>query len=169
MLPSSARTRRIIITFWVLAVVTIPVRALLATSGWDMVVYYSAIRAVHTGNDPYLEGISTQAAYDELLARHHTVTGDRPNIYVYPPLSVPLLRILGNLPTGLIIGSYLLLYVLGALTIILAGMQLAEEEERSLVAFIAPCAAFFPALLRTKLFLAGTYRISAMARYWPRS
>ena len=144
-----------LIGMWALMCIAIPLWALFDASGWDLEIYRAAVESVHVGRDPYLDSIVKQATYLKRLEHHQVAPGDAPNNYVYPPVTLPLLRVAGEYPGWVLATGYWLLYALGALAVVWAGMQAVEADERRYVRFVAPVALFFPALLENGVILCG--------------
>ena len=119
-----------LIGMWALMCIAIPLWALFGASGWDYEIYRAAVESVHVGRDPYLDGIAKQSTYLKRLALHQVAPGDAPNNYVYPPVTLPLLRVAGEYPGWVLATGYWLLYALGALAVVWAGMQAVEADER---------------------------------------
>jgi hypothetical protein len=121
--------------------------------GWDSKMYWKTVLSLKHGGDPYAEGIAEQLAFHD-----RAVSGVREPIpfpYIYSPLTLPLLRLLGALP-GWLLG---VLYV-GALTVafllqLWTGFQMASEQERLWLALILPLIAFFPGLIVDDVILSG--------------
>ena len=144
-----------LIGMWTLMCIAIPLWALFDASGWDLEIYRAAIESVHVGHDPYLDGIARQSTFNKQVALHQVSSGDAPNNYVYPPVTLPLLRIAGEYPGWALEVGYWLVYALGALAVVWAGMQAVEADERRYIRFVAPVALFFPALLENGVILCG--------------
>ena len=121
------------------------------SAGWDSQVYWKTVLSLRHGGDPYAEGIAAQQAFHEQAA-----SGARePFPYIYSPLTLPLLRLLGALP-GWLMG---VLYV-GALTVaflleLWTGFQMASEQERPWLVLMLPLVAFFPGLIVDDVILSG--------------
>jgi len=154
MLSRFSGYRWVLFVLWVLAFAAIPVwNAVDPGDGRDTKIYLNAIHSVQAGHDPYADGIAVQEAIHAQLALHpHT---QLPYSYVYSPVTLPLLRMIGFFPLSLLFAGYWLIYAAGALAQIWAGMQAAEPKERRYAAFLAPAAAFFPGLLQHDVLLSG--------------
>jgi hypothetical protein len=119
---------------------------------WDFDVYARAAHSLHIGHDPYMDGIAEQ----ERLHRDGQPPSDD-NVsysYVYPPVTLPLLRLLGGLPHWGVL-AYWLLYVAAVLAQIWVCMKAGVAQERYFLALFAPAAAFFPGLAQTATILSG--------------
>lgn len=154
-MPSRMAVDRLVpFFFWILAIASVPVwSAMDPGNGWDAKGYVDAIHAVEAGQDPYAIGIAAQTAYHSQLELHPHAR--QPFAYVYPPLTLPLLRKIGSLPPTLYIPGYWLIYAVGALVPILVSLEATEPGERRVFVFLAPAAAFFPGLIQNDTLKSG--------------
>ena len=113
--------------------------------GWDYEVHEKAMDTLRHGGNPYLAGIAEQDAFQKDLVRQSKE--HRPYIYVYTPITLPLLHLLSFAPRMAAAGGYCLLYVLGVLIQLWMTARLAEESERSLILCFLPWVIHFPGLL----------------------
>lgn len=148
------------IAFWTIAFAAIPIWAWFDSPGWDVGIYYDAVRSMLQHNDPYSAAITIQDAFHQTLSHHSNVRAlfsyDRsPFSYIYPPVTLPLLHFFGALPVVIAGALYWTLYILCAVSIIWVGLQAAEPQERRLFLFIAPAFLFFPGLLQNDTILSG--------------
>jgi hypothetical protein len=142
------------LVIWILAFAAIPVwNALYPGMDCDAKVYLNAIHSLQAGHDPYADGIAAQTAFHAQLALHPLAPA--PLTYLYSPLTLLLLRIIGSSPPALYIWGYWLIYAAGALTQILISLQAVEPSERNFFAFLAPAAAFFPGLIQQPTLMDG--------------
>jgi hypothetical protein len=118
--------------------------------GWDAKVYWNAINTVRAGVNPYTSGLEIQRV---LFAKYGP--GVHAFSYVYPPATLPLLRLLGHLPAWLLGSLYVVAVLAGTGLQFWAGWQLATEDERRWLAFLLPFLAFFPGLLYRDSVLGG--------------
>jgi hypothetical protein len=117
--------------------------------GWDSQVYRQTIQEVRHGSDPYAEGIAAVAAL-------HGQHGPKPPlIYLYPPLTLVLLRLLAGLQGWALGFSYGAALGAGALAQLWAGFQMGEKDERRWLALLLPAALFFPGLVTDDVILSG--------------
>ncbi|MGO8757689.1 MAG: glycosyltransferase 87 family protein [Terracidiphilus sp.] len=138
--------------FWISAFVAIPIWCSLGPSHWDLDVYSRALHSLRTGHDPYLVGTARQ---ENLHKDGELPTGSAMSFsYVYTPITLPLLRLLGHLP-GRFVPAYWLLYVAGVLVQFWVCMKSGQENERIFLALLAPAAAFFPGLEQSDAILSG--------------
>ncbi|MFY9853762.1 MAG: hypothetical protein WAK26_07790 [Terracidiphilus sp.] len=122
-------------------------------NGWDAKVILNAIHSLQAGHDPYADGIAIATAFHDQLTLHPQ--DSPPYFYVYSPLTLPLLRLVGSLPPMVYISGYWLIYAAGVLAQIWAGLQFVEIKERRFFVFLAPAAAFFPGLLQHDALMSG--------------
>jgi hypothetical protein len=145
--------RRLTILFWMGAILTVVVMAWATPVGWDAQVCWSAIQSVHHNSDPYAEGILALRDFHSRLASN---PAERPPlVYVYSPLTLPLLRMLGMFPGWLLIPLYWAAVVSGGLLQLWSGFQMANEAERPWLALLLPAVTFFPGLVTDDVFLSG--------------
>jgi hypothetical protein len=122
-------------------------------AAWDAQVYWKAIQSCRHGADPYADGIAAQRAFHNRSA--FNATEHAPWTYVYPPLTLPLLRLLGRFP-GWLLGVLYWAAVAGGFVLELwAGFQMAVEHERRWLALMLPFVAFFPGMLSNDVILSG--------------
>jgi hypothetical protein len=121
--------------------------------GWDVPQCWSAIQAVSHGHSPYADGIAALEFYRTLPL--HTAGSHPPLIFWYPPLTIPLLRLLAWFPGWLLGPLYGCALAIGFLLQLWAGYAMASEKERRWLIFLLPFAAFFPGLLCDTTILAG--------------
>jgi len=149
------RFRSIPFVFWILALTAIFIWSLVPgyVVGWDLQVYRNALVSLQAGHDPYADGIAVQRAFHSQLT--HAPNEPTPFTYVYSPLTLPLLRWIGLLPSLLSGGIYWLLYGVGVAAAIWVGMQAVEIEEERVFALLVPVAVFFPGLLQQDVLFSG--------------
>lgn len=144
---------RLIVLFWMGAIIAVAVMARVQPAGWDAHVYWKAIQSLRRGADPYAEGIAAQRAFP------HRPAPSAPEqcvfTYVYSPLTLPLLRLLAALPGGLLGVLYGLALAAGTLLEVWSGFQMAVERERRWLALMLPAVAFFPGLIVDDVILSG--------------
>jgi hypothetical protein len=120
---------------------------------WDFAVTQRAIDSLRSGTDPYLNDIAAQDAYQHSSAA--LTAGPRPFVYVYPPVTLQLLRPLARAPEKLVKFGYWTLYVLLVLAQLLVARRLATAEERYIADLLLPVPLFFPGLLLFDSVLGG--------------
>ncbi len=144
---------RLIVWFWLGAILTVVVMAWTTPVGWDAQVCWRAVQSAHQASDPYAEGIATLRGFHQRLASN---PAERPPlVYVYSPMTLPLLRLLAAFPAWLLGLFYWAAIATGALLQLWAGFQMAEERERRWLALMLPALAFFPGLITDDVFLSG--------------
>ncbi len=152
--PRFSGYRWVPIVFWVLAFAAIPVwNASFPGLDNDAKIYFNTIHSIQAGHDPYADGIATTTAFHNQPVQYpyaHPI-----NPYIYSPITLPLLRLVGSFPAVLYIWGYWLIYAAGALALIWVGIQATEPKERRVFVFLAPAAAFFPGLLQTSTLMCG--------------
>jgi hypothetical protein len=123
------------------------------TWGWDVTVYQRAIQSVRLHHDPYADATAIQDA----CHASHCVQGnaDPPFSYVYSPITLPLLRLIGALPLGLNSLLYWIGYAAAVLVQLWVCLKAAEDDERKYFLFLVPVASFFPGMLANGILLGG--------------
>lgn len=121
--------------------------------GWDVGVYRDAIRSLAAGHDPYMEAMAIQEAFHRQAV--HAADAEIPFGYVYSPVTLPILRIVGLVPGWLSVGIYLLLYLFAAIAQIWVTMSAGTMSERRYLAVLAPISIFFPGLLASGIVNSG--------------
>lgn len=154
MLPCGLRARKIVLAFWVMAAIAVAAWATFG-AGWDVTVYQAAIRSLAAGHDPYADAIAKQTAYHNQVVLHPDVDVEKPFNYVYSPITLPLLAMIGRIPHGISGSIYWIAYAVGAFAILWVGMHAVEDEERTWLCYFAPVAIFFPGLLENGTVLSG--------------
>jgi hypothetical protein len=147
------RSRAISLTFWVLALAAIPLWIHFDKPGWDIVFYRNAITALQAGHDPYLDAMAVQRAFHATLAQHPNDTP--PYSYVYSPMTLPLLRLLGSLPVWFSGSLYWLAVALGAFVPVFVMLRVKAEPDADFFRIVAPVAIFFPGLIAQDTVLSG--------------
>ncbi len=127
-------------------------------SCWDLAIYQQAMKWLRDGLDPYAAGQARQIAAH---ARGHVAF-----TYVYPPLTLMILRILNFIPSGL--GNWLFwtIYGAGFGGQLWAVSHLARPAERKLLRHLLPVAVFFPGLMANEVILSGNIAIPLYGALW---
>jgi len=136
-----------------LVVAAMPIWIAFDPPGWDVAIYHAAIRAIVAGHDPYADAIAVQNIFHAQMALHPSASP--PYSYVYSPITLPFLRLIGAVPAWLSGGLYWLIYLAGVLAQIWVGMQASEDNEHRYFIYLAPVAAFFPGFLANGIVLSG--------------
>ena len=141
--------------FWVLTIAAVLIWSQVPSYvvGWDLRVYENAMHSLQAGHDPYSDGIAVQRAYHAETV--HAPGSVAPFTYVYSPLTLPLVRVVGHLPTAISASLYWILFALCVFAAIWVGLQLVEEKEKPVIALLAPSAVFFPGLLQNDVLFSG--------------
>lgn len=121
--------------------------------GWDLAVYHNAIRALHAGHDPYSDAMAVQRLFHSHPELH--IGGDPPYSYVYSPITLPVLHLIGSLPPWFSGSAFWLVYLAGFFTTLRVVMQAVEKSERTTFLYLAGVSAFFPCLLASGVILSG--------------
>lgn len=145
--------RRILIGMWVALVIAMVIWTHFETPGWDLKVYVAAIHSLRAGHDPYADAMVAQQAYHDQWGDPNG--GARPYSYVYSPITLPVLRLIGKLPFWLSGSAYWLVYILAILGQLWVALQFTGENERRYFIYLTPSAAFFPGLLQNGVVLSG--------------
>jgi hypothetical protein len=146
---STSISTRLQTAIWILVGLSVLVWLAFQTPGWDLTIYRNAIRSLQTGRDPYLENIQLQK-----LA-YSSGTTSLPFSYLYSPITLPVLRILGMLPAYAAGFLFWAVYSVAVLIELWTGTLFARASEKRMFAFVAPVAVFFPGLLADGSVLSG--------------
>lgn len=147
------RPGRVLIGMWVALVIAMLIWTHFETPGWDLRVYGTAIHSLQAGHDPYADAMAVQQAYHD---RAGDLNSDGlPYSYVYSPITLPALRLIGKLPLWFSGRMYWLVYILAVLGQIWVAMQFTTEHERRYFQYLVPAVAFFPGLLQNGTILSG--------------
>jgi hypothetical protein len=143
--------------FWILVAVSVPIWIQFEIPAWDVHVYLNAIHALQAGHDPYADAMAVQRAFHAQLTANPgaALHSDPPWSYVYAPITLPLLRLVGKLPLLLSAGIYWPAYIAAVLAQIWVAFSATTRAERRYFVFLAPVAAFFPGFLANGIILSG--------------
>jgi hypothetical protein len=146
------------VLLWIGATGSIAGMALVMPAGWDLRIYQDAMRSLRDGLDPYVVGQARQ------IAEH--ARGSIAFTYVYPPITLLILRILNYVPA--LPGRLLFWTVYGAGfgCQLWAGFQLARPAERKLMQYLLPVAVFFPGLIPNEVILSGNIAVPLYGAAW---
>jgi len=147
------RPRLIVLFFWMAAVVALAAMAYSGAVGWDAKGYWKAVQSVRHNSDPYAEDIVALQGFHQGLATNPAEP--RPFVYVYSPLTLPLLRLLALFPGSLVGLLYAIAVAVGAAIQLWAGFEMADQRERRWLMFVLPAVAFFPGLVTDDVILSG--------------
>ncbi len=114
---------------------------------WDVAIYRHAIEAVRAGLDPYAVGLARQ--YAAHAAGQHAFT------YVYPPLTLPVLRLLNLLPLWLAAVLYGMAYAASYAALLWAVTQCFRPKDKAIMKYFVPLVIFFPSLMPDEVILSG--------------
>ena len=144
---------RLIVLFWTAALIALAAMAYTGAVGWDAKGYWKAVQSVHHNSDPYAEDIVALQGFHERLATN--AAEPRPFVYVYSPLTLPLLRVLALFPGSLVALLYGVAVAVGAAIQLWAGFEMANERDRRWLALVLPAVVFFPGLVTDDVILSG--------------
>jgi hypothetical protein len=116
------------------------------------------MRVLRDGLDPYAVGQARQ------IAEH--AHGRLAFTYVYPPVTLVLLRILNFVPSAPGRVLFWAVYGAGFGCQLWAGYQLARPWERKLMRYLLPVAVFFPGLMANEVILSGNIAIPLYGVVW---
>lgn len=146
------------VLLWVGAVGSLVGMSHYIPSCWDLTIYQQAMQWLRDGLDPYAIGQARQIA--EHARGHYAFT------YVYPPVTMVILRILNHIPSlpGRLL--YWTMYAGGFGCQLWAVSQLARPSERTLLRYVLPVAVFFPGLFPNEIILSGNLAIPLYGAVW---
>src|SRR5665213_131572 len=148
-----SRNDPFVLVLWGLVFVALLVWIGLQAPGWDVTVCRNAIRSLQSGHDPYVDAIRIQKlAYSNGPIPPNT---DPPFSYVYPPITLPILSLLGHLSVNFTGFIYWSMYATAILTQISVGLLLPNIREKRIFQYLAPVIIFFPGLLADGTVLSG--------------
>lgn len=143
---------------WIGSAGSIAGMALWFHGGWDLRIYQDAMRSLREGVDPYAVGQIRQ------IAEH--ARGRIAFAYVYPPLTLALLKILNHLPALLGQLVFWAVYAAGFGCQLWAGWQLVTDGERKMMRYLLPLAVFLPGLMLNETILSGNVAIPLYGAVW---
>ena len=145
--------RRVVALFWIGSIISLVALASQDSPGWDTDVYWAAIKSVSRGGNPYAEGIAVQKVFHD--QKNKDPHAHPPMTYVYSPITLPVLNILGKLPAWLLGTSYYCALIVGFALQMWAVWKMATVHERRWLPFLLPAAAYFPGFLNDDVILSG--------------
>lgn len=146
-------SRKLLILFWLASAITLVALTITGPAWWDTQVYSTAVQSVHRDGDPYSEGINAQQAFhDQVVKDPHARP---PMTYVYSPMTLPLLYLLGHLPPCLLAFGFYSALCAGFVLQLWAGYQMATKQERRWLVYLLPAVAYFPGFLSDDVILSG--------------
>jgi hypothetical protein len=170
----TTRCRTIALIFWLCACITIPIWNRADPAGWDIGIYHNAIVSLHAGHDPYSDAMAVQDAFHRTVAQHPNTYP--PYSYVYTPLTLPLLRFIGHLPTWFACSVYWMILIAGVFSVLWITTRARQSTELAFLTIVAPLAIFCPGLLAQDTILSGNvafilYALVLLGAYigWTRS
>jgi hypothetical protein len=157
--------RRSVPVLWLLVLITAIVMAVTIPSAGDAKVYENTVKEVQSSISPYVAGIA------RLQLNHARSSRDRTMNYIYPPITLPLVRAIGLPPAWLRVSAFCLLYLASAWLLLRTQENFIEQDERKFLLWVSPLCVFFPGLLNDDFFLAGNiapilYGLICAAAIW---
>ena len=143
---------RVIVLFWIAAIVAVVFMATAGPAGWDARVCGKTLQSLRNGIDPYAVGIGEQQALWNSAASRQSRAR---SLYAYSPLTLPLLRMLTFFPSWLLGALFWAAIAAGVVLELRAGFCLADEQERRWLVFLLPVVVFFPGLITDDAILSG--------------
>ncbi len=146
-----------VLILWLLVAIAVPVWVMHDSSAWDVQIYGKALQSLQAGHDPYSDATALQKLHHAKVLANGGVETDSapPYSYVYSPITLPLLGVLGRMPVSLLLALYWTMYTAGVLAAIFVGVRLGRRDERDVLLYCAGVAAFFPGLLANGVLLSG--------------
>jgi hypothetical protein len=121
--------------------------------GYDIAIYQNAVTSLKAGHDPYVDAMAVQDAFHRTLAQHPNASP--PYSYVYAPVTLPLLRLIGALPVWFSYTLYWLLIIAGVFAVLWVTTHARQSTDRIFIMLVAPLAAFCPGMLAHDTLLSG--------------
>lgn len=144
----------LLLVFWAMCLLSIPIWGSLTESGWDTKIYMVGVRSIEAGRDPYADATAHQREVHKNVPPFTALAGG-PCSYVYSPMTIPLVRIIGALPTWFTGSVFAILYFAGILAELWFGIQFFTGTEKRSLAWFVPLAIFFPGFLGADTVLSG--------------
>ncbi len=148
-----------VLVFWLACVLGAFADVMLThdSAAWDLKVYAVALQSLKANHDPYTDATNIQKQHHAERMAHPEIpeSGSPPYSYVYSPITLPLLRVLAQVPSVPLALLYWLIYIAGTLTTIAIGVSFASTAERTPMLYAAGFAPFFPGLLANGTVLSG--------------
>ena len=157
--------RRSVAILWLLVLTTTIVMSMALPFAGDAKVYENTVKEVQSGTSPYASGIARLQLNNARNSRDRTMN------YIYPPMTLPLVRAIGLLPAWLRISALCLFYLSAAWLLLRTEENFLEPGERKFLLWLSPLCIFFPGLLNDDFFLAGNiapilYGLVCAAALW---
>ena len=159
------RPRAVFLGMWIALVVALAIWTHFDAPGWDLKVYAAAMRSLRAGHDPYADAIAVQRLYHQQVGDPNGA--DRPYSYVYSPITLPFLRLIGGIPFRCSAPAYWVVFILAIVGQLPIVLRFAEAPEHRYFLYLTPAAAFFPGLLESDAVLSGNVAyILYFAVFW---
>ena len=146
----------------------------LPENSFDLRVTSEAMHYLQMGVDPY--GVSLERQKAEAALGHskgEAALGHHVFVYLYPPVSIEILKVLNMIPAWLRTAIFWIAYATGFGLQLWAGSRFALPAEQHMLRFVFPLVIFFPAFVPSDTLLSGNMAIpmygavlAAAARGW---
>jgi hypothetical protein len=118
--------------------------------GWDVEIYWRAIRSLRAGHDPYADAMALQESCRSALGLQPNAptpfTSTTPLSYIYSPMTLPLLRWIGALPAWFSGIGYWMVDAAAVLALVGVGTRAFEPGERRVFSLLTPAAILLPGM-----------------------
>ena len=146
----------------------------LPENSFDLRVSSEAMHYVRMGVDPYAVSLERQKAEAALgHSKGEAALGHRVFVYLYPPISIEILKVLNMVPAWLRAAIFWMAYAAGFGLQLWGVSRFALPAERHMLRFVFPLVIFFPAFVPSDTLLSGNMAIpmygavlAAAARGW---
>jgi hypothetical protein len=146
----------------------------LPENSFDLRVSSEAMHYLRMGVDPYAVSLERQKAEAALgHSKGEAALGHHVFVYLYPPISIEILKVLNRVPALLRAAIFWMAYAVGFGLQLWGGSRFAPEAERHMLRFVFPLVVFFPAFVPSDTILSGNMAIpmygavlAAAARGW---
>lgn len=140
---------RSVVGVWLLVFTAAILMATMLPFGKDAKVYERTIKEVDSGVSPYLSGIARLELNRAQDSRERTMN------YIYPPMTLPLVRAIGWTPAWLRISFFWLFSAASACFLLWTQGHFLYQSEMSVFRWLSPLCLFFPGMLNDDALLAG--------------
>ena len=132
----------------------------LPENSFDLRVTSEAMHYLRIGVDPYGVSLARQKAEAALgHQKGEAALGHSVFVYLYPPISIEILKVLNMIPGWLRAALYWMVYAVGFGLQLWAGSRFALAAERHMLRFFFPLVMFFPAFVPSDTLLSGNLAI----------
>jgi hypothetical protein len=146
----------------------------LPENSFDLRVTSEAMHYLRMGVDPYAVSLERQKAEAALgHSKGEAALGHHVFVYLYPPISIEILKVLNRVPAWLRAAIFWIAYAAGFGLQLWGASRFALPAERHMLRFVFPLVIFFPAFVPSDTLLSGNIAIpmygavlAAAARGW---